>query len=217
MGPNHIEKIKIAGLNTQMFGGGSYINLQAANRIIKESGLVSGAMIKIEPGMEKQVENEVNKMMKVSSMLNREKERENLMSMMGSTVFVVGIMVLFAIILGFAIIYNSSAISFNEREQEFASLKVLGFKSEEVSGILLKENILQCMLGIIIGLPAGGFLTKAYLTSLSNDLYDMPAAVYPLSYLLSALGAVAFVIVAYRLAVRGIDRLNLVEVLKNRD
>lgn len=217
MGPNHFEKTRITGLNTQMFGGNSYINIEEANRFIKEAQLVTGAMIKIEPGRGAAVEEEINKMMQVASMQNREKERQNILTMMGPTISMVGLMILFALILGFAIIYNSSTIGFNEREQELASLKVLGFTSREVSQILLKENILQCIAGIIIGLPAGGFLTKAYLTSMSNDLYDMPAAVYPLSYFWSVLGAVVFVFVAHRLAVRGIEKLNLVEVLKNRD
>jgi putative ABC transport system permease protein len=217
MGSSHFEPVKIIGLNTQMFGGGSYMNIEEANRIIKESNLVTGAMIKIEPGQEIAVEYEINKMMKVASMLNREKERQNLLSMMGSTIFVVGLMIMFALVLGFAIVYNSSTISFNEREQELTSLKVLGFSSKEIGEILFKENVLQCIAGIIIGLPAGGFLTKAYLTSMSNDLYDMPSAVYPMSYFWSALGAVVFVFIAHRLAVRGIDKLNMVEVLKNRD
>lgn len=217
MGPKHIEKVKIAGLNTQMFGGGSYLNLQAANRIIKEADLVTGAMVEIKPGQEARVENEINKMMKAASLLNREKERENIMSMMGSTIFVIGMLVLFALILGFAIIYNSSIINYNEREHEFAALKVIGFQSSEVSRIIFHENALQCILGIIIGLPAGSILTKAYLTSLSSELYDMPAAVYPLSYFISALGAVFFVYFAYKIAVKGIDRLDLVGVLKNRD
>ena len=216
-GPKHIEKVKIAGVNTQMFGGGSYLNLAAANRIIKEAGLVTGAMVKIRPGQEERVEEDINAMLKVSSLLNREKERENIMSMMEPTIFIVGMLVLFALILGFAIIYNSSTISFHEREQEFAALKVIGFQSSEVSRIILQENLLQLILGLIIGLPAGGILTRVYLTSLSNELYDMPAAVYPLSYLLSALGVAVFVILAYKIAVRGIDRLDLVEVLKNRD
>ena len=216
-GPKHIEKVKIAGVNTQMFGGGSYLNLAAANRIIKEAGLVTGAMVKIRPGQEEQVEEDINEMLMVASLLNREKERENIMAMMESTIFVVGMMVLFALILGFAIIYNSSIISFHEREQEFAALKVIGFQSAEVSRIILQENLLQLILGLIIGLPAGGILTRVYLTSLSNELYDMPAAVYPLSYLLSALGVAVFVVLAYKIAVRGIDRLDLVEVLKNRD
>ena len=216
-GPKHIEKVKIAGVNTQMFGGGSYLNLAAANRIIKEAGLVTGAMVKIRPGQEERVEEDINAMLKVSSLLNREKERENIMSMMEPTIFIVGMLVLFALILGFAIIYNSSTISFHEREQEFAALKVIGFQSSEVSRIILQENLLQLILGLIIGLPAGGILTRVYLTSLSNELYDMPAAVYPLSYLLSALGVAVFVVLAYKIAVRGIDRLDLVEVLKNRD
>jgi putative ABC transport system permease protein len=216
-GPKHIEKVKIAGVNTQMFGGGSYLNLAAANRIIKEAGLVTGAMVKIRPGQEERVEKDINAMLKVSSLLNREKERENIMSMMEPTIFIVGMLVLFALILGFAIIYNSSTISFHEREQEFAALKVIGFQSSEVSRIILQENLLQLILGLIIGLPAGGILTRVYLTSLSNELYDMPAAVYPLSYLLSALGVAVFVVLAYKIAVRGIDRLDLVEVLKNRD
>ena len=159
----------------------------------------------------------INEMPTVASLLNREKERENIMSKLESTIFVVGMMVVFALILVDAILYNSSTISFHEREQEFAALKVIGFQSAEVSRIILQENLLQLILGLIIGLPAGGILTRVYLTSLSNELYDMPAAVYPLSYLLSALGVAVFVVLAYKIAVRGIDRLDLVEVLKNRD
>ncbi|MDD3894709.1 MAG: FtsX-like permease family protein [Syntrophomonadaceae bacterium] len=217
MGATHLEKVKIAGISTQMFGGGSYINIEEANRIIKEANLVTGAMIKIEPGKEQLIEKEISQMTQVSSILNREKERQNILSMMGTTIFAVAIMIIFALILGFAVIYNSSVISFNEREKELAVLKVLGFTSGEVSGMLLKENILQCLLGIIIGLPAGGILTKMYISALSNDLYDMPTVVYPLSYLISAMGAAVFIFTAHRFAIRGIEKLDLVSVLKNQD
>ncbi|RYD03532.1 hypothetical protein N752_19180 [Desulforamulus aquiferis] len=126
-------------------------------------------------------------------------------------------MVFFAIILGFAIVYNSSIISFSERKRELASLRVLGFTNREVSGLLFKENLLQSLLGVILGLPFGLLLAKGYIQAVSTDLFTFPVVIYPSTYLLSALGGLFFILVAHRMASRGVSKLDLVEVLKNRD
>ena len=54
----------------------------------------------------------------------------------------VSILIFFAVMLGFAIVYNASVINFAERRREFASLRVMGFTMQEISGLLLQENII---------------------------------------------------------------------------
>jgi putative ABC transport system permease protein len=134
----------------------------------------------------------------------------------------IAIMVAFAMLLGFAIVYNTSVISFAERKRELAALRVMGFTVHEVSGLLLKENVLQTLLGVALGLPFGRFLSEYYIQAMmsTSDVYStytFRVVIYPMTYFLSALGGILFITAAYRLAVRGIRTLDLVEVLKTRD
>lgn len=216
-GPSRTAALKVAGVNRQLIGGGSCIALAQANRILQESGLVSGAMLKVDPGQAGQVEEELDKMTGVSSILSREKELKNFNQNLGSMVYSISIMVTFALILGFAIIFNSSVISFSERKRELASLRVMGLTAGEVSGLLLRENLLQSLLGVALGLPFGRFIAGQYIKSTSTDLFAVPVVVYPVTYALSAIGGIFFIMVAHRVASKGIKKLDLVDVLKNRD
>ena len=217
LGPARRAEVKITGINRQLVGSGSYISLEQANRILQESGVVSGAMLKVDPGKTAMVEQQLGDMTGVSSISSLRKELANLNQNMDSMVYSLTIMIVFAVLLGFAIVYNSSVISFAERRRELATLRVLGFTTQEISGLLLKENILQSLLGVALGLPFGLYLSKWYVKAASTDLYTIPVIIYPQTYLFSALGGVCFIMVAHLLAVRGVKQIDMVEVLKNTD
>ena len=217
IGPVQRDKIEIRGEIRQLIGGGSYVNLPQANRLLKERNLASGAMLKIEPGQTERVEAEINKMLGVNSVLSRQKELQNFEKNLESMVYSVAIMVLFAVVLGFAIVYNSSLMNFAERQREIASLRVMGFKTNEISALLLNENIIHLILGVALGLPFGRLVAAAYIQSVSTDLYTLPVIIYPRTYFLAALGGIIFILVAHRFSVRGIKNLDLVSALKNSD
>ncbi len=217
IGPVHRDTIRIVGETRQLIGGGSYINLERANRILQERNLVSGTMVKVETGKVELVESEINKMLGVASVLSRQKELQNFEKNMASMNYSVALMIIFAVVLGFAIVYNSSVMNFAERQREIASLRVIGYSIQEVSSLLLKENLLQSLLGVLLGLPFGRFVAGAYVESVSTDLYTLPVIIYPLTYLFSALGGIIFIILAHRFAIKGIKDLDLVATLKNSD
>jgi putative ABC transport system permease protein len=222
MGPAHRSTVKVVGINQQFIGGMSYLTLEEANRIMQESHLISGALLKIDTGQALQVEANLNDMTGISSILSHRAEMESFTSEMEYAYSFIAIMVAFALLLGFAIVYNASVISFAERKRELASLRVMGFTVQEVSGLLLRENLLQTLLGVALGLPFGRFLAEYYIQAMmtTSDLYStytFKIVIYPLTYVLSALGGIFFIMAAYKLAVRGIKTLDLVEVLKTRD
>lgn len=216
-GPTHISRIKVVGISHQMIGSANYADLEVANRLLEEKRLISGAMLKNEVGKTALVEEKLNDMLNISSISSKEKELANFETNLEVMIYTVSIMVLFAMILGFAIVYNASLMTFVEREKELAVLKVIGYSNKELAGILGKENLLQSILGIAIGLPLGKYMAVAFINSLDTDLYSFPVIIYPLTYVLSALSAVVFIIIAHRLAIRGIKRIDLVEALKNVD
>ncbi|HBV96387.1 MAG: hypothetical protein JL50_14300 [Peptococcaceae bacterium BICA1-7] len=216
-GPSRRASVKVVQINRQLVGGGSYVSLEQANQVIQERRLASGVMLKVDPGRFVALEEELNDMNNVSSISSRQKELDNFNKNLEAMVYSIAIMVIFAVVMGFAIVYNSSVISFAERKRELASLRVLGFTSREVSGLLLKENLFQSILGVAIGLPFGRLMSQGYINAVSTDLFTIPVVIYPLTYFWSALGGVFFIAVAHLLAVRGVKRLDLVDVLKNRD
>jgi len=217
IGPIHTDKLTIVGDTQQLFGGGSYISLERANRILQESHLVSGVMLDVEAGQEAVVEEQLKKMLGIASVTDREKEIQNFNESLGVVVSFVSIMVFFAILLGFAIIYNASVINFAERRRELASLRVIGFTIGEISSLLLKENMILLICGIVLGMPFGRFLVTSYVRSASTDQFSLPVVIYPTTYLFSAIGGIIFVMVAHRFAVREIKNLDMVATLKNTD
>lgn len=214
-GPVHWETVAIVGEVRQMVGAGSYIDLQQANRILQERGLVSGAMIKVEPGTAARVEAEINKMLGVASVLSHQKEIDNFTKNLETMNFSIAIMVFFAALLGFAIVYNSSVINLAERQREIGCMRVIGFSIPEISALLFKENIVHILMGGLLGLPFGRYVAQAYIQSVSTDLYTLPVIIYPRTYLFAALGGIIFIVTAHFLAVRGIKELDLVEALKS--
>ncbi|MGI5920394.1 MAG: ABC transporter permease [Syntrophomonadaceae bacterium] len=216
-GPVHHGNIKIVGINRQLIGGGSYTGLESANRLLQERNVITAVMIKVYPGQLAQVEQEINKMLAVATVQSRDRELAGFTKNMSSTLFAVGLMVFFALVLGIAIVFNSSLMSFVERQREIASLRVIGFTKGEVSNLLFKESVIQCLAGILLGLPFGQLMVRSYVNSAATDLYTFPVVIYPLTYVLAATGGIIFTLVAHQLALKGLKKLNLVEVLKNTD
>lgn len=214
-GPVHWEKAVVTGQVRQMVGSGSYIDLQQANRLLQERNLVSGAMLKVEPGRGSQVEAEINKMLGVASVLSHEKEIANFENYLETMDFSIAIMVLFAAILGFAIVYNASVMNLAERSREIGCMRVIGFSVGEVSGLLFKENLVHAVLGVGLGLPFGRYLASAYIQSVTTDLYTLPVIIYPRTYLFAGLGTIIFIFLAHKLSLQGIRKMDLAEALKS--
>ncbi len=163
------------------------------------------------------MEKEINRYLGVASVQSRQKELDNFNKNLESLAYSVSTMVLFAMMLGFAIVYSSAVISLVERRREMASLQVIGFSLKEVSGLLFNESILQTLPGIILGLPFGRLMAEAYVKSVSTDLYTLPVIIYPRTYFYAALLGIVFVYLAFKLTARGLKRVDMVEVLKQGD
>ena len=214
-GQTNWGKTFIFGSVNQMIGAGSYIDLQQANQLMKEQNLVSGAMLKVDTNKISYVESEINKMLKVSSILKQQKEVANWEQLLQTLDISTGIISLFGILLGLSIVYNSSVMNMSDRRREIGYMRAIGFSSNEISRLLFRESAIYLVFGIILGLPFGRQLVAAYMKSVENDLYTLPVIIYPRTYILAAVGGVIFILVAHFLSTKEIRKLNLVEVLKS--
>lgn len=217
LGPSRTSHLKVVGINDPMTGSGSYISLVTANQLLGEQEVASAVLLKLDRPRMESVEERWQEMNRVSAVISSAQEKETFAKLMGSARASIGIMILFAVLLGLAIIYNTSIMTFNERQRELASLRVLGYSRREVAGLLRQETWLQALLGIALGLPAGKAAGAAYMASASTDLFSLPAIIYPRTYFIAAGVAFIFVWMGQQLAIRKVGQLDMVEALKNRD
>lgn len=217
LGPPRRTTLRVVGISKKAFGSASGASLATANRLLDEQGTASGMALMTDPDYSEAIEARLADMINVSSVTNKEKEVAYLDKNLAYLHYSVGVMVVFSVILGFAMVFNASSLSFSERRRELASLRVLGFFVGEVSSLLWKENLLLLAAGSIMGLPFGKVLAEAFSAGMSTDLFTLEAVIYPLTYALAALGGGLFILVSWRLAVRGVRRLEPVETLKAKD
>ncbi|MDD3894072.1 MAG: FtsX-like permease family protein [Syntrophomonadaceae bacterium] len=217
IGSNQESVIRVVGIARQVAGKNSFAAMETVNELLRENNLITGVMMKVDPGYYQEAEAELVKMPGVADIVSREKEVDNFNRNMDSLEVTMQILTFFAILLGCAISYNSSVISFGERLREFAALRVIGMKKSEIAGILSKETILQCILGLCLGLPLGRLLAVGVAGLISSEVYEFAAIVYPETYLTSIVLTLIFVLVGYLIAIRGVRQLKYLEILKNRD
>ena len=125
-------------------------------------------------------------------------------------------MVIFSVLLIVIVLYNSGNLSFNEREKEFATLKVLGFKSGAIRRLLSTQNLWLSVIGVICGLPLGRVPLQAMMDS-NGDAIDWPCYISPITYIISAVFVMTVSILVSFLFSRRIKRIDMVEVLKGME
>ena len=128
---------------------------------------------------------------------------------------VVYVVLVLAACLAFVVLFTLASINISERERELATIKVLGFFDKEVHSYVNKETLILTIIGILIGLPAGAFLS-----SLLTDLLNMPSiyfaiTIYNRSYWIAAGIALGFAFIVQFMTDRSLDIIDPVEALKS--
>lgn len=210
-------QLKVVALNQALMGGGSYVSLNTANRLLGESRLFTRILVRVDASQAARFEKRLQDMRTISSIVSKADERAGWNQMLDSAVASIAVMIMFAALLGMAITYNSTYMNFNEKQRELASMRVLGYTRQELTGLLFKETLVQSIIGVIIGLPLGRYLGSLYLASATNEYYSLPFIIYPRTYVMSATGTIIFIVLGFALVLPRLKQINMVEALKSTD
>ena len=130
-----------------------------------------------------------------------------------STAMLVG----FASVIAFGIVYNGLRIALSERGHELASLRVLGYTRTEIGRILLGEQGLLMVLAIPFGLALGYGLSFLTSRALARDLIRLPLVIGPVSYTYAGGIVVVAGLLSGLVVMRRLAHMDLTEVLKSRE
>lgn len=131
--------------------------------------------------------------------------------------FWVSLIIVFAVILGAVIIYNMGVLSYSEKQYQFATLKVLGFKDKKIKNIFITQNIWITIASIIIGLPTGYYLTSWLFKACLDDRYDFGVHINISTYILATVGTFLVSYLVSKCLARKISKIDMVSSLKGNE
>lgn len=143
--------------------------------------------------------------------------KQGMESMLETTETMVVLLIVVSAILGFVIIYNLGILSFTEKQYQFATLKVLGFKDKQIKNIFVKQNLWLTVAGIVIGLPLGFWMLDYIFKSALGENYDFNAYIKPVSYLYAVVGSLVVSIIVNKVLSRKVKKIDMVTSLKGNE
>ncbi|MBU1979143.1 MAG: ABC transporter permease [Gammaproteobacteria bacterium] len=208
----------VAGVVNDLVGLSAYMDITALNRLMSEGESISAVALTLDPTQAKAFYARLKEMPLVATVSIKE---ELLRSFRETNarflLFFTAIVTAFAAAIAVGVVYNSARIALAERAWELASLRVLGFTRNEVSGLLLGELAIEIALAIPLGLWLGYLLSVLIVSMMTAETITFPVVITSSTYVYAALVILAAGVVSSLIVRNRVDRLDLVAVLKTRE
>ena len=147
------------------------------------------------------------------SLLNEQKDI--LEDSMYSLNYIVALIIFSAGALAFIVLYNLTNINIIERSREIATVKVLGFHSNETASYVLRENIILSIIGALIGLALGKLLHLYVMAQVQVEQMAFEIKISALSYILSLVITILFALIANFIMRFKLEKINMAESMKS--
>lgn len=193
-------------------GQGLYMSRRAWESC-RKGDFMPTALLVVQPSAE--AKNALHEMDEFSSFKDPNEQEKGTMRIMDSTSMAFTILSAAALALAFIICYNMGLMSFTERTRDYATLKVLGYHQKEIRGLMMRENNLTAILGVLIGIFPGIWLTDVILKMCEYETMVFAANVTFASVIKASLITYAFTFFIEWLLTRKVRSIDMVEALKS--
>ncbi len=160
---------------------------------------------------------ETKEIKNVETIQNIDSLKEGMTGMLSMMKTMLVLIIGIAILLGGIIIYNLGILSYTEKQYQFSTLKVLGFKDKQIKNIFIKQNNWIAIISIIFGLPLGFYLTDWLFKTAIEEHYDFGAFINVQTYIISAVGTFVVSYLVSRFLARKIKKIDMVTSLKGNE
>lgn len=217
-GRRPVVSAMVAGTIADFSGLAVYMRLEEINRLMREPGVITGALVSADPHRLEALYEELRATPRVAAVNVKAATLKSFQTTIAKNLGLMrGFLVSFAIIIAFGVIYNGARISLSERSRDLATLRVLGFTRREVASIQLIELAIIAGLGIPLGLLLGYAMAWGVSEGTQTELFRMPFVIRRSTFALGAIGAAVGAILSGLLVIPILRKLDPVSVLKARE
>jgi len=217
-GTRPTRQVAVVGLVDELVGTAAYMDITALNRLMHEGQTISGAYLAVDSYHATTLYTLLKRLPAVAGAAFRKATLSSFENTVAENLRVfVRVLVVFACVITFSVVYNAARIALSERGWELASLRVMGFTRAEIAVILLGEQAALILVALPLGCTLGYWFCTLMPLAYDSELYRMPVVVTRGTY------AFAFVVVTVAALISGLivrrrlDHLDLIAVLKTRE
>ena len=216
--PRSVASMRVAALVDETIGVSAYASREEVNRFLREGPALTAAHLAVQPSHATELYASLKAMPGVASVSLREAMLASVRKTIVENISISASMIVgFACVIAFGVIYNGARIALSERGRDLASLRVLGFSKGEVGAMLLGEQAVLTLASIPIGFFGGWALSLWIARQFDSEVYRIPLVIsgrtYAISFFVIVIAA-GFTAAMVQRRIRGLD---LVEVLKTRE
>ncbi|HEX7828030.1 MAG TPA: ABC transporter permease, partial [Thermoanaerobaculia bacterium] len=192
--PRSVAPMRVAALVDETIGVSAYASRDEVNRFLREGPALTAAHLAVQPARAAELYATLKALPGVASVSLREAMLASVRKTIVENIAISASMIVgFACVIAFGVIYNGARIALSERGRDLASLRVLGFSKGEVGAMLLGEQAVLTVASIPIGF-AGGWALSLWIARLfDSEVYRIPLVIsgrtYAISFFVIALAA----------------------------
>ncbi len=211
------KKLVVTQIIPQYVGSGGYMNIDNVASLLEGKDYVSAVMVNGTDEGLKRVKEKFESSSLIDTFDYSEQIAAGFKEYLSQTTAVIGLLVVVGILIGFSVIYVSMTISISERYRELATMLVVGLTESEVHQVLLIEQVILSVLGILAGLPMGKAMLVGFAESSSTDQLIMPSQVPQSALVFSVVFTIIAIILPQYFARKEIEGIVVTEALNARE
>lgn len=211
----HNETFRVGDILQELMDQNAVMHFETAQKLFGLENLANGALVKVSGDIDDAKKEILTSGLPVSFLLVKSEIHSSIMHLMEG---VMGIFIV-VILLGFIVLalfsFNTVVMDVMSRELEFVNFRTLGSKKRTLYKVIGTQGAAIALLGTLIGIPIG-YLGIAQFNMIVEDVMYVQTYISPLSILVTIIVGLLASQVGVWAAVRHVNRLNLVDVTRNR-
>lgn len=212
-----ITRIPVTAVIAQYLGSTAYMSYEGAGNVSAYRKVYSAMLLKAPLPVQTELVSRLEDAASVSVIENRQSRVEKYRAMMGSMSAIMASMSMLGVIIGVAVIYVSSLISFEELTKEVSTLMMLGLKSRQCLDVIATGQWILAAGGVILGIPLAMYVSYLMSATMSSELYSIPSFINGQA-LLQSIGLMALsVAFSSSLMFRKLRKMSPAQLLRCRE
>ena len=212
--------LTVAEIADSYLGLGVHTDITYLSHLIGEETAVTGVQLKVNSANAEKFElyRQLKQMPALQAVNSRQDMLQNLKeTLVNMQRIFIGLITLFAGVIFFSSLLNTSLIGLAERKREVATLRVLGYGPFEIGGLFLRESMVVNALGTTLGLPLGYGLCQWIAHIYNTDMFRFPVVTPPIVFILTFGLAALFGMMSHAVVQREIWKFKWLDALQVKE
>lgn len=210
-------KIPVRRIIQESIGGGCYMSAEGISRYFNTEMISNMIVLKAEPGAQDIIKNQLLETTGITAVVDGGRVRDTYREKVQSTAGMMSVFAMATVVCGMILIHNILMISVRERRMEYGTLKVLGTTAEEFRSMIVFEQIVYFLSGLILGIPVLFAIRMVVKQAVPAETMNIQVTVPPSSIVKSFVLCLIILIGTSILIMRRVKDIMPADILKDKE